>query len=162
MLLEGEIDALITPGVPRSLVAGDPRIKRLFPDFKQEETDYFRRTGIFPIMHATMIREDIVEKYPWVASNLAFAFNEAKRLAYQRVRNPRIVPLAFFESAWEEQVALLGEDPWTYGMGGANRKNLEAALRYTEEQGLTSKKQSLDEIFVPIEPGVFRGGVQGF
>jgi 4,5-dihydroxyphthalate decarboxylase len=162
MLLEGEIDALITPGVPRALIAGDPRIKRLFPDYKGEEIDYYRRTDIFPIMHATMIREDIVEKYPWAAPNLAFAFNQAKRIAYDRVRNPRIVPLAFFESAWEEQVALLGEDPWAYGMGDANRKNLEAAQRYTHEQGLTARRPPLDELFVPIEPGIFRGGVQGF
>jgi 4,5-dihydroxyphthalate decarboxylase len=78
------------------------------------------------------------------------AFNEAKDLAYKRVRNPRVVPLAFFRSAWEEQEQLLGKDPWAYGLN-ANRKNLEAAVRYTHMQGLISRPMDLSELFVPVD-----------
>jgi 4,5-dihydroxyphthalate decarboxylase len=161
MLAQGEIDAMISPSFPAPFVKGDKRIARLFPDFKSLEIDYYRRTGIFPIMHLVMIRQAIVEQHPWVPSNLAYAFNQAKQIAYQRLRNPRVLPQAWNTSAAEEQDAILGRDPWAYGLGAANRKNLETAMRYTYEQGLTGRLASVDEVFVPIDDSVF-SGVDGY
>jgi 4,5-dihydroxyphthalate decarboxylase len=147
MLAEGELDAMISPNFPRTFLKGDPRVARLFPNYKEVETEYFRRTGIFPIMHVTVIRQDILDRHPWAAASLAQAFEQAKRIAYERVRNPRVVPLAWFTAAWEEQLAVLGPDPWVYGLGAANRKNLETAVRYTHQQGLISREISLAELF---------------
>jgi 4,5-dihydroxyphthalate decarboxylase len=157
MLAQGEIDAMISPSFPAPFVKGDKRVARLFPDFKSLEIDYYRQTGIFPIMHLVMIRQAIVEQHPWVPSNLAYAFNQAKQIAYQRLRNPRVLPQAWNTSAAEEQDAILGRDPWAYGLGAANRKNLETAMRYTHEQGLTGRLATVDEVFVPIDDGVFSG-----
>jgi len=148
MLAEGEIPALMSPSLPRRFVEGDKRIVRLFPDYKRIEIDYYRRTGIFPIMHVTAIRQEIVDKYPWVAVNLAKAFEEAKTIAYRRVANPRVVPLAWIRTAWEEQEEVLGPDPWAYGLGPANRNNLETILRYTRQQGLIGRPMSIDELFI--------------
>ena len=67
MLVAGEIDALLSPDLLRPLAAGDPRVGRLFPDYKQEEIAFYRRTGIFPIMHVVGIKQEIVERHPWVA-----------------------------------------------------------------------------------------------
>jgi 4,5-dihydroxyphthalate decarboxylase len=157
MLAQGEIDAMLAPSFPAPFLKGDKRVARLFPDFKTREIDYYRQTGIFPIMHLVMIRQSIVEKHPWVAANLAYAFNRAKEIAYQRLRNPRVLPQAWGASAAEEQAAILGRDPWAYGLGAANRKNLETAMRYTHAQGLTSRLAALEELFVPIDDGVFSG-----
>jgi len=57
----------------------------------------------------------------------------------------------------EEQAAILGPDPWAYGLGSANRKNLETALRYTHAQGLTGRLAAVEEVFVPIDEGIFSG-----
>jgi 4,5-dihydroxyphthalate decarboxylase len=157
LLAEGEIDAMLAPSFPAPFLKGDKRVARLFPDFKTREIDYYRQTGIFPIMHLVMIRQSIVEQHPWVGSNLAYAFNRAKEMAYQRLRNPRVLPQAWSVSAAEEQVAILGRDPWAYGLSAANRTNLETALRYTHAQGLISRVPPLDEIFVPIDASVFAG-----
>jgi 4,5-dihydroxyphthalate decarboxylase len=151
MLVGGELDAMILPSFPRPFLKGDTRIARLFPNYKEVETDYFRRTGIFPIMHVTVIRQEIVDKHPWVAASLVRAFNDAKRIAYERVRNPRVVPLAWFSAAWEEQNEILGRDPWAYGLGPANRKNLEAAIRYTHQQGLIRREIPIAELFVETD-----------
>jgi 4,5-dihydroxyphthalate decarboxylase len=148
MLAAGELDAMISPTFPRPFLKGDKRVARLFPNYKEVEIDNFRNTGIFPIMHVTVIRQEIVDNHPWVAASLARAFNEAKRIAYERVRNPRVVPLAWFSAAWEEQIEILGRDPWVYGLGPANRKNLEAAIRYTHQQGLIRREIPLAELFV--------------
>jgi 4,5-dihydroxyphthalate decarboxylase len=148
MLVSGELDAMISPSFPKPFLRGDKRVARLFPNCKEVELEYFRRTGIFPIMHVTVIRQEILDRHPWVAASLVAAFEKAKQMAYERVRNPRVVPLAWFSAAWEEQNAILGRDPWAYGLGPANRKNLAAAVHYTYRQGLISREIPVAELLV--------------
>jgi 4,5-dihydroxyphthalate decarboxylase len=153
MLAEGEVPAMISPILPKCFLAGDKRVARLFPDYKQVEMDYFKQTGIFPIMHVTAIKQEIVDKYPWVPTNLAHAFEKAKQLAYKRVANPRVVPLAWVRTAWEEEREVLGPDPWEYGLTPRNRKNLETIVRYVHQQGLIGRQMPLDELFVDTDLG---------
>jgi 4,5-dihydroxyphthalate decarboxylase len=153
MLADGDIPAMISPTLPRPFVEGDERIGRLFPNHKDVELAYFRRTGIFPIMHVTTIKCEIVERYPWVAANLVKAFEQSKQLAYRRLADPRMVPLAFVRTAVEEQEGTLGKDPWSYGLKPANRKNLQTVQRYCHEQGLISKMMPLDQLFEDTDLG---------
>lgn len=157
MLVAGELDALLHPDIIEPIVRGDPAIARLFPDYKWEEIAYFRRTGIFPIMHVLGIRRDVAERHPWLAINLFQAFERAKAIAMQRMENPRMVPLAWFRTAWEEQQAILGRDPWAYGLTEQNRNNLETLVGYSHEQGLIGRRMPLDELFLPVSPGRKRG-----
>lgn len=151
MLVEGELDALVHPELIRPILDRDPRVKRLFENYKELEMDYYKRTGIFPIMHTTAIRQEVVERYPWVPTNLTQAFEQAKARAYQRMENPRRVPLAWFRHALEEQEDILGKDPWVYGLGAANRKNLDTLIGYSHEQGLIGRKIPLEELFLKTE-----------
>jgi 4,5-dihydroxyphthalate decarboxylase len=153
MLAEGEIPAMLSPEIPRLFLQGDKRIVRMFPNYKEIELAYFRKTGIFPIMHVTTIRREIVDKYPWVATNLVKAFEEAKNIAYRRIANPRMVPIAWVRTAIEEQEEVLGTDPWAYGLTPANRKNLETVLRYTHQQGMIGKMLPLDSLFADTDLG---------
>ena len=153
MLADGELPAMISPTIPRPFAAGDKRIARLFPNYKEIEIDYFRSTGIFPIMHLTTIRQEIADRYPWVATNLVKAFEAAKLAAYRRVANPRMVPLAWVRTAVEEQQDILGRDPWVYGLTVANRKNLETIQRYTHQQGMIGKLRPLEELFEDTDLG---------
>jgi len=148
MLVEGELDALIHPELIQPILDKDKRVTRLFPNYRDLEMDYFRRTGIFPIMHTTAIRQEIVDKHPWVPINLLQAFEESKRVAYKRMENPRIVPLAWFRHFLEEQDEILGPDPWEYGLGEKNQKTLETLMRYSREQGLLGRTMSLEELFI--------------
>ncbi len=153
MLAEGEIPAMLSPEIPRLFLQGDKRIVRLFPNYKDIELAYFRKTGIFPIMHVTTIKQEIVDKYPWVPTNLVKAFEEAKNIAYRRIANPRMVPIAWVRTALEEQEEVLGADPWAYGLTPANRKNLETVLRYTHQQGMIGKMMPLDSLFADTDLG---------
>ena len=148
MLLEGELDALIHPELIQPILKKDPRVTRLFPNYRELEMDYFKRTGIFPIMHTTTLRQEVVAKHPWVPINLMEAFEASKRAAYKRMENPRIVPLAWFRHFLEEQEEILGRDPWVYGLGEVNRKTLETLMQFSQEQGLLGRKLPLDELFV--------------
>jgi 4,5-dihydroxyphthalate decarboxylase len=158
MLAEGELDAVLHSDLVKPFLAHDPRVARLFPDHKAEEMAYYQRTGIFPIMHVLAIRQSLAEQHPWLAINLFRAFNEAKALAMKRMANPRIVPLAWYRAAWEEQERILGPDPWEYGLTDKNRKVLETLVGYSHEQGLIKKRPALDELFLNVDQGRKRGG----
>ena len=148
MLVGGELDALIHPELIQPILNKDQRVSRLFPAYRELEIEYFKRTGIFPIMHTTAIKQEVVEKYPWVPINLMQAFEESKKVAYKRMENPRIVPLAWFRHFFEEQEEILGVDPWAYGLGASNRKNLETLMQYSQEQGLLGRKIALEDLFI--------------
>jgi 4,5-dihydroxyphthalate decarboxylase len=157
MLAEGELDAVIHSSIIKPLAAGDPRVGRLFPDFKAEEIAFYKKTGIFPIMHVMGIKQEIVDKHPWVPINVFHAFQKAKSIAMARMANPRIVPLAWYREAWEEQEEVLGPDPWEYGLGERNRHNIETLAGYSHEQGLTRRRLGADDLFVSIFQGRKRG-----
>ena len=157
MLAQGELDAVLHSDLIKPLLAKDARVARLFPSYKDEEIAYYKKTGIFPIMHVMGLRQSLVERHPWVAVNLFKAFNEAKAIAMERMQNPRIVPLAWYREAWEEQENILGADPWEYGLTAKNRKNLETLIGYSHEQGLIKKKPALEELFLGVTQGTKRG-----
>lgn len=150
MLAAGELDAVIYPEILDPILAGDDRVGRLFPDYRTEEEAYFKRTGIFPIMHVTAIRDEVLDANPWVANNLAHACERAKLAAYGRMANPRIVPLAWFLDEWDHQKELMGPDPWENGLGETNRKNLETLIGFSHSQGLISKAHPVEFFFTDV------------
>jgi 4,5-dihydroxyphthalate decarboxylase len=156
MLVSGEIDALLSPDLIRPLTVGDARVGRLFANYKQEEIAFYRKTGIFPIMHVVGIKAEIVEKHPWVPINLYKAFERSKALAMERMENPRIVPLAWYRESWEEQEGILGKDPWEYGLTERNCENFERLVTYSQEQGLIKRRLPLDELFLNVSEGLKR------
>ena len=157
MLAEGELDAVIHSSIIKPFAAKDPRVGRLFPDFKNEEITYYKKTGIFPIMHVLGLKQEIVDQHPWVPINMFQAFQRAKAIAMARMANPRIVPLAWYREAWEEQEQILGPDPWEYGLGDKNRHTIETLAGYSHEQGLTRRRLTADDLFVSVFQGRKRG-----
>lgn len=145
----GTLDGLVYPELPRQVGDGDGTIRRLFADPKAEEQAYFRRTGIFPIMHTVVVRADVADRYPWVPRALLDAFTEAKRLAMQRLENPRTVSLAWLRNLQEEERALLGPDPWRYGFDEVNRSTLATFIAYALDQGLAQTRLEPEALFAP-------------
>ena len=150
MLEQGEIDALICAHVPSPFVRRSPNVKRLFPNFREVEKDYYRRTKIFPIMHTVALREELYEKYPWVAQSLCKAFSEAKRVCEETMYKYSALKymLAWSIAEMEEERETLGDDAWPYGLD-TNRHVLETLVRYAHEQGLIKKRLDLDSLFAP-------------
>jgi 4,5-dihydroxyphthalate decarboxylase len=148
MLVEGELAGLMYPELPPSYRAGDQRIQRLFPDAKLEEQRFFQATGIFPIMHTVVIRESLLDQFPWLGMNVVQAFRKSKERAWQKMEDPRRVSLAWFREALEEQREVLGRDPWPYDLS-SNRKTLLAMCGYAHEQALTTNLLTPEELFHP-------------
>ena len=148
MLVAGEIDALLTAQVPAPFVNRAPQVRRLFANPRAIETDHFRRTGIFPIMHVMVLRKELFERHPWVAQSLYKALLDAKQHCVDAIfRNDAIHSVIPWAANHAEDVRqLMGQDFWPYGVE-ANRKILEIFLRYSAEQGLCDRHLSVDELF---------------
>ena len=157
LLAEGKLDACLHPDLIKPIVQKDPRVARLFPNWKQEEIAYWKKTGIFPIMHVMGIKQEIVDRHPWLPINLYHALNESKRLAMKRMENPRIVPLVWYREAWEEQEDIVGSDPWEYGASERNINNINTLAGYAHNSGLTKRRFTFDDLFVPVFQGRKRG-----
>ena len=132
MLVSGEIDALISARTPKSFLGGDLRVKRMFPDYRAAEQDYYAKTKVFPIMHVVGIRRELVDKHPWLANAVFDAFCKAKGLAIEWFSNVAAlrVTLPWFAAELERTQALMGQDFWPYGIG-PNRKTLSLMLDYS-------------------------------
>lgn len=130
----------------RASVADNPDIVTLFPDPRQEAIRFFKKTGVFPPHHATIIRERIVEEHPWVATSLMEAFEESKRIAIERLRQSPPTLMVFGQHYLKELDEIFGPDPYAYGIK-ANAKSIEMVQTFSVEQGLAECKLTLDEIF---------------
>jgi 4,5-dihydroxyphthalate decarboxylase len=150
MFAAGELDALLSLYIPKLFLAGSAQIARLFPDYKQVEQDYYRRTHIFPIMHTVVLREDIYRAHPWAAASLYRAFCQARDLAVDGLYDTDAlrVALPWLIDHVEETWRVFGKDFWAYGLE-PNRATFEAIGRYVHEQGLSPRIVSADELFAP-------------
>jgi 4,5-dihydroxyphthalate decarboxylase len=144
----GELDALLSLYLPSSFLDGAPHISRLFPNHKEVELEYYRRTGIFPIMHTVVVRKDVHEQHPWVAKSIYKAFCEAKEIAVESLYDTdalRVV-LPFLIDHVEESRRIFGKDYWAYGVE-PNRATWEAIGRFVHEQGLAPRIVTPADLF---------------
>jgi 4,5-dihydroxyphthalate decarboxylase len=148
MLVDGELEAALYPETLPSIKKGSPKVGLIFPDAKAAEIDYYKKSGIYPIMHTVVIKGEILEKNPWVAVSLQQAFQRSKEICYERMKDPRNFTLVWVKETMQEQERIFGPDPWPYNLED-NRKALEAAVRYEYEQGMIKKKFQIEELFFP-------------
>jgi 4,5-dihydroxyphthalate decarboxylase len=150
MLAAGELDALLSLYIPKMFAQGDRRIARLFPNYKEVEQDYYRRTEIFPIMHTVVVREDVHRAHPWVAENIYRAFCAARDIAVEGLWDTDAlrVALPFLIDHVEETWRVFGKDYWAYGLE-ANRPTWTAIGQFVHEQGLAPRAVTADELFLP-------------
>jgi 4,5-dihydroxyphthalate decarboxylase len=148
MLVAGELDALFTARAPSSFLAGEAHIARLFAGTRAAEIAYYKKTGLFPIMHLVGVRKTLAEQYPWLATSVYKAFCEAKALAMTQLVdvNALAVMLPFLEAETRETMAAMGRDFWRYGVR-ENLREIQALAQYAFEQGLIDRKVNVDELF---------------
>lgn len=150
MLLDGEIDAILSARPPAPPAGREQEIVRLLPDFETAERAYFERSGIFPIMHLIVMRRDVFTANRWIANNLVKAFTQAKDASVARLEDITCshFPLPWMSQRAAEARAMFGGDPWPYGIA-PNRITLDAFLRFAFEQGVCHRPMQADDLFPP-------------
>jgi 4,5-dihydroxyphthalate decarboxylase len=146
MLAAGDLDAYMGARRPASYGKG---VSRLFPDYRRVERAWYERTGIFPIMHTVVMKQELVTQHPWLPRSLYTAFMEAKRQAYERIHFTAalLTSLPWQMAEAEETQVLMGDDPFAYGIA-RNRKNVETLVGYSHRQGLAPRRLAVEEMFI--------------
>jgi 4,5-dihydroxyphthalate decarboxylase len=148
MLLAGELDAVMSAHPPQSFKDGSPQVRRMLDDPAAVEEQYFRETGIWPIMHVIAIRREVLDRDPWVAMNLFKAFETAKDRSLARLNESTAsrFPLPWQSVHSARARELLGDDQFPYGIE-PNRTSIEALLEYCHEQRVARRQLTPEEIF---------------
>ncbi|MEE2761716.1 MAG: ABC transporter substrate-binding protein, partial [Pseudomonadota bacterium] len=155
MLADGAIDAIITYRDPQVFTDRVPNVGRMFSDFRTAEQVYYKKTGIFPIMHVIGIRDDLLANYPWLAVAVMEVFEEAKKRVMPHLTDldALAVTLPWLVAEVEDTIALMGEDYWPYGTE-KNMAAIRAQTRWSVEQGISPRQLDLAELFVPSTIGI--------
>jgi 4,5-dihydroxyphthalate decarboxylase len=150
MLADGDVDALLHAAEPKCFVEGHPKVSRLFPDFRAAEQAYYKKTGIFPIMHAVAVRKKTIEAHPTLPGALFKAYSQAKLIAYKELNAKAWAynSLPWLAQELEDTRNLMGDNFWPYGIK-PNRKALETLFSYSHEQGLASQELKIEDLFHP-------------
>jgi len=150
LLDRGEIDGFVAPRPPAAQALANPNVGWLFDDPTAVAKDYYRRTGIFPIMHVVGVRKTLAEQHPWLPGAVLKAFTQAKAAALEALADTSAtkVTLPFVEEQLKAARDTLGEDYWSYGVA-RNRATLETFLRHHHAQGLSARRLSVEEVFHP-------------
>lgn len=148
MLDTGEIDALFTARTPSCFTNKSQNVKRLFANYMEVEKEYYRRTHIFPIMHTVVIKRAVYEENPWVAMSLYKALEASKNIALRGLQQTFALYTMLPWLVWyvDETKEIMGNDWWPYGIE-KNRETIEAICKYSFEQGLSTRKMTIEELF---------------
>jgi 4,5-dihydroxyphthalate decarboxylase len=148
MLADGRVDAVISARRPPCFIQGHPKVRRLFPDYRATERDYYRKAGIFPIMHAVGIKRELLDKHRWLAASVYKAFVQAKQLSEAEFAESAAlkIGLPWINAEYEETIRVMGQDFWPYG-AAENHKVLSTMARYSYEQGLAVRLLAVEEMF---------------
>lgn len=148
MLLAGELDCIVSAREPDAFLANDARIARLWPEYQPVEENYYRETGIFPIMHVIVVRNEVLERAPWVAMNLFRAFEESKTNSLRRLSSivNSTIAIPWLHDAYHRAQCVFGADLWPYGIE-PNRRTLEAFIQYCHEQGILRRELPIEDLF---------------
>lgn len=146
MLADGSLDAVITPTEFRS-----DRVERLFADPFERERQYYEETGLFPIHHVIVIREEVVDAHPQVPERLYEAFEAALQRHAAAVEEPgwfKQSPLVWSLRVLEQQRSVFDGNPQSYGLDEDNRRNLQKAIEYATDQGVIDERPAVADLFL--------------
>ena len=125
-------------------------MRRLFRDYKNEELNYYKATGIFPISHMVTLKQDFVDKHPEAPVALLKAYRQARDVAFDRLygADPEVLITSWVAAAIDEQRAVMGENYWSYNIHD-NVRSLEAMMTFAHQFGLTRERLDYESFFHP-------------
>ncbi len=146
LLVEGKVDAEVEPDLPQRWIRGEGSVERLFPDFEKEEKAYYQRTRVYPIMHPVVIKKEILERDPWVATSLYEALMASRKAYNEFMEQPHRLSFAWGRSYLEEERKFFGKDPFYQGFK-ENHNDVQNLIKFAGQQGMLGRDLSVEELF---------------
>jgi 4,5-dihydroxyphthalate decarboxylase len=139
MLIDGEIDAVIGVDVDH------PDVAPLIADPEEAAITALRQRGFYPINHLVVVKDDVLQRYPEVASEVFDAFTEAKRRYVAQLRDG--ATSSDTDRMYSRVLQITGGDPLPYGVE-PNRPMLEQLMEFALAQRILTRPADIDELFV--------------
>jgi 4,5-dihydroxyphthalate decarboxylase len=146
LLIQGKVDAEAEPDLPEAWIRGDGTVERLFPDFENEEKNYYMKSKVFPIMHPIIIKTDILKNDPWVATSLYESFMASRRAYDEFMQQPHRLSFAWGRSYLEEERKFFGKHPFYQGLK-ENYHDIETMITFAAQQGMLARALTVEELF---------------
>jgi 4,5-dihydroxyphthalate decarboxylase len=146
LLVEGKVDAEVEPDLPQRWIRGEGTVERLFPNFEQEEKAYYQRTKVYPIMHPVVIKKEILDRNPWVATSLYEALLASRKAYDDFMEQPHRLSFAWARSYLEEERKFFGKDPFYQGFK-ENYHDVQNLIKFADQQGMLGRNLTVEELF---------------
>jgi 4,5-dihydroxyphthalate decarboxylase len=146
LLVEGKVDAEVEPDLPQRWIRNEGTVQRLFPEFEKEEKEYYQRTKVFPIMHPIVIKKEILDSDPWVATSLYEAFVASRQAYNEFMEQPHRLSFAWARSYLEEERRFFGKDPFYQGFK-ENYNDVQNLIKFAGQQGMLGRQLTVEELF---------------
>ena len=148
LLIEGAIDAMLSPPLPQKYHPRNGPIVRLIPDFRPIEAAYWQAHKCWPPQHLVVIHRRVWEAHPFVARSLIDAFVRCDAAFNASLRHfPYATP--WLEAEMEHVYGLMGADFFATGLE-RTRHEIEAFAAEAHRSGLTARKVGVDEYFAEV------------
>ena len=148
-LIEGAVDVLMTTENRKyDFLAGEPNVRPLFADAQAAEAEYFKQTGVLPIMHVLVARRSVVEQHRDLPEKLFELFCQSKKIGRDWIRSTPSLAMAWKNHYLAREQKIFHGDPWAYGLKN-NFAVLTRFLSYCYKQGVSAQEISPYELFAP-------------
>ncbi|HMH57948.1 MAG TPA: hypothetical protein VK537_02080, partial [Galbitalea sp.] len=136
----GELDAVI------GIELEHPDVATLIPHPDEAAFDALRDHGLYPINHLIVVKDELLERYPDLASDVFGAFVRAKDRYVDQLRAGAILEPTPTDLMYTRVMAATGADPLPYGIS-ANRAMIETLVNHAVSQGIIDHAPDVDLLF---------------
>lgn len=149
-LARGDVDAVVIPSTG-SMYPLATTVRRLFENLETAEGAYFDETGLYPVMHNVVVRDELVEDHPWLPTELLKAFRRSASAFAARAGYEAKYPLVWWQSYRERERDRFG-DVWGRSFElDANVAVLETLVDYAHRQGLIDERFDVESLFLAVD-----------
>ena len=141
MLVSGELAAGIGIGNVES-----EDVKPLIGGARGAAVQFFKDTGVFPINHTVVVKDELLEANPWLAEEVYNVFKTAKASYMDKLAAG--TDLSDADQAIVRNGEDLGGDPLPYGIE-ANRVTMEAIIEACLDQKVIPNRVAVEDVFHP-------------
>jgi 4,5-dihydroxyphthalate decarboxylase len=148
-LMDGDVDAMITDISDVKLfdiLEQSPLVRRLFPNYEDEDYRIYQETGIYTPVHMMVMSKQLDRAHPGLAAQLYAAFVQSKEMAYSDILSDlRGFSILYLRERMQEQMERWG-DPFKYGIT-ANQSAIDTFHDFNLEQGMIKDPVPPDRVF---------------
>jgi 4,5-dihydroxyphthalate decarboxylase len=128
------------------LTVEHPDVTPLIPDAREAGFRALRSSGLYPINHLVVVRDELLDAHPDLAADIFKAFAEAKNRYVERLRKDATEDPTPTGLMYRRVMDITDADPLPYGIG-PNRPMIEQLIRHAVDQKILERPIAVEDLF---------------